>query len=86
MRDGTRITPSGTIPTLTPDRITETNVFDPYWTGGPVGVKTTFVEAEGLTTVRVTIACSAAPARDQVLASGMGAGMAGAFDPLQSII
>jgi len=86
MRDGTRITLRGTIQTLTADRITATEVFDPDWTGGPAGVETTFVEAKGRTTARVTITYSTAPARDQVMASGMGAGMAGAYDLLQAML
>jgi uncharacterized protein YndB with AHSA1/START domain len=83
MQDGTRITLSGTIQTLTPDRITAVEVFDPDWTGGPATVETTFSEAAGRTTVQVTVTYTTAPARDQVLASGMGEGMAGSYDLLE---
>ena len=86
MRDGTQISLGGTIQTLTPDRITAIEAFDPDWTGGPAEVETTFGEAEGRTTVRVTITYSTARARDQVLASGMGEGMAGAYDLLQAML
>jgi uncharacterized protein YndB with AHSA1/START domain len=86
MQDGTRITLSGTIQSITPDRITATEVFDPDWTGGPATVETTFTEAAGRTTVQVTITYTTAPARDQVLASGMGEGMAGSYDLLDALL
>ena len=86
MRDGTRITLSGTFHQLTDDHVTHTEVFDPDWTGGPATVETTFRETSGRTTVTVTITYSTVPARDQVLASGMGEGMAGAYDLLQSML
>jgi uncharacterized protein YndB with AHSA1/START domain len=86
MQDGTRITLSGTIQTLTPDRITAVEVFDPDWTGGPATVETIFSETAGRTTVQVTVTYTTAPARDQVLASGMGEGMAGSYDLLEILI
>ena len=86
MADGTRITLTGTIQTITPDRITATEVFDPDWTGGPATVETTFTEAAGRTAVQVTVTYSTAPARDQVLASGMGEGMAGSYDLLDRLL
>ncbi len=86
MQDGTRITLSGTIQTLTPDRITAVEVFDPDWTGGPATVETTFTETAGRTIVQVTITYTTAPARDQVLASGMGEGMAGSYDLLDALL
>ncbi len=86
MRDGTRITLSGRITTLTPDRITHTEVFDPDWTGGPTDVSTSFAEADGRTTVTVQITYSSTPSRDQVFASGMGEGMAGGYDLLEAAL
>ncbi|TAG10510.1 MAG: ATPase, partial [Rhodobacterales bacterium] len=72
--------------TLTPDHITAVEVFDPDWTGGPATVETTFTETAGRTRVQVTITYSAAPARDQVLASGMGEGMAGSYALLEALL
>jgi len=86
MRDGTRITLTGTITRLDPDRIAHTEVFDPDWTGGPTDVVTTFHESGGRTVVTVTITYSAPPARDQVFASGMGEGMAGSYDLLDALL
>jgi uncharacterized protein YndB with AHSA1/START domain len=86
LQDGSRISLTGTIHTLTSDRITATEVFDPDWTGGPAQVETTFTEAAGRTTVQVTITYTTAPARDQVLASGMGEGMAGSYDLLDGVL
>ncbi len=86
MADGTRITLSGMIQSITPDRIMAIEVFDPDWTGGPASVETTFTETAGRTNVQVTITYTTAPARDQVLASGMGEGMAGSYDLLESLL
>ncbi len=86
MQDGTRIALTGTILTLTDSSITHTEVFDPDWTGGPTTVVTTFTEQAGRTTVRVDITYAATPARDQVLASGMGEGMAGSYDLLEGLL
>jgi uncharacterized protein YndB with AHSA1/START domain len=86
MQDGTRINLSGRITSIDADSIRHTEIFDPDWTGGPTDVVTRFTEADGRTTVTVEITYSATPARDQVLASGMGEGMAGSYDLLDDIL
>lgn len=86
MQDGSRIALSGTFHSVTPDRIAQTEVFDPDWTGGPTEVVTTFTETGGRTTVRVEITYSATPARDAVQASGMGEGMAGSYAALEAML
>jgi uncharacterized protein YndB with AHSA1/START domain len=84
MQDGSRITLTGQIDQIDADRISHTELFEPDWTGGPATVVTTFAETAGRTTVEVRITYSATPARDQVLASGMGEGMAGSYDRLET--
>jgi uncharacterized protein YndB with AHSA1/START domain len=86
MQDGSRITLAGTIRSISPDQIATTEVFDPDWTGGPAEVLTSFSEAKGQTTVRVEITYSATPARDTVLGSGMGEGMAGSYALLEVLL
>jgi uncharacterized protein YndB with AHSA1/START domain len=86
MQDGTKIALSGQIASIDADCIRHTEVFDPDWTGGPTEVLTRFTEGDGRTTVTVEITYSATPARDQVLASGMGEGMAGSYTLLDGVL
>ena len=86
MPDGTRITLTGQIRSVSPDCIIHTEVFDPDWTGGPTEVVTRFSETQGRTIVTVQITYSATPARDKVFASGMGEGMAAGFDLLDAFL
>jgi uncharacterized protein YndB with AHSA1/START domain len=65
-----------------PGRIVHTEIFDEDWTGGETVVTTVFDEADGRTTLSMTVRYSSAAARDGALATGMISGMSTTYDRL----
>lgn len=69
------------------DMIIHHETFDPDWTDGAARVKTEFTDlGDGRTELRLTATYSSPAARERVLQSGMGAGLAAAYDRLDAIL
>jgi uncharacterized protein YndB with AHSA1/START domain len=86
-RDGMKMSMGGVYQEIAaPDRIVATEVFDdPWYPGGAVG-STTFVEANGKTTVTMAVKYANKDARDAVLKTPMESGVAAGFDKLAEIL
>lgn len=69
-----------------PERIVHTEVFDEDWTGGKSVVTTTLQEANGRTTLSMTVRYASAAAREAALKTGMVDGMSGTYDRLADLI
>jgi uncharacterized protein YndB with AHSA1/START domain len=69
-----------------PERIVHTEIFDQDWTGGETLVTSTFTEANGRTTLTMTVAYASAAARAGALQTGMVGGMSDTYDRLQDLI
>lgn len=84
---GHRMGLTGTFVTIDrPDHIVHTEIFDEDWTGGETRVHTTFEEANGTTTVSMTILYRSEQARDAVLDTPMKDGVATNFDQLEALL
>lgn len=69
-----------------PERIVHTEVFDDDWTGGESLVTTTLQEADGRTTVSMTVRYASAAAREGALKTGMVDGMSATYDRLAELL
>ncbi|MGH9775635.1 MAG: SRPBCC family protein [Candidatus Acidiferrales bacterium] len=69
-----------------PDRLVWTEFFDEDWTGGETLVTTVFTEHAGKTTIMMTVLYSSRAARDAVLKTPMGEGMAQSYDRLSGLL
>lgn len=69
-----------------PERIVHTEIFDEDWTGGESVVTTTLREANGRTTLAVTVRYASTAAREGALKTGMVDGMSGTYDRLADLI
>jgi len=69
-----------------PERVVATERFEPSWYEGENVNTTTFLEADGKTTVTLRIQCGSKQVRDAMLKSGMERGVAFSFDQLESIL
>lgn len=69
-----------------PERVVATERFEPSWYQGENVNTTTFVEAEGKTTVTLRIECGSKEIRDAMLKSGMERGVAFSYDQLEKIL
>lgn len=78
---------SGTfIDVVPPERTVHSENFDEDWAGDPTRVTTVFAEAEGRTTVTMTIAFTSKEARDGARATGMTDGMEAGYARLDAIL
>jgi uncharacterized protein YndB with AHSA1/START domain len=71
---------------MRPEFITATELFDEDWTGGETLVTTRFEEAEGSTTVTVSVVYASREARDGALATGMTDGMEASYRLLDKVL
>jgi uncharacterized protein YndB with AHSA1/START domain len=69
-----------------PERIVHTEIFDEDWTGGESVVTTTLREANGRTTLSVTVRYASAAAREAALKTGMVDGMSSTYDRLAEVL
>ncbi len=69
-----------------PERIVHTEIFDEDWTGGESVVTTTLREANGRTTLSVTVRYASTAAREGALKTGMVDGMSATYDRLADLI
>jgi len=69
-----------------PARIVHTELFDDDWTQGETVVTSRLTEADGRTTLAITVLYSSMQARDGARRSGMERGMAVGFDRLAAIL
>jgi len=71
---------------VAPARVVATERFEPAWYPGENINTTTFVEADGMTTVTLSIECASREVRDEMLKSGMERGVAYSYDQLERIL
>jgi len=71
---------------MPPSRIVHVEVFDQDWTGGETRVTTELTEADGVTTMTMTVAYSSMAARDGALSSGMTTGMEMSYARLDDLL
>ena len=71
---------------VAPERIVHTEKFDVAWYPGEAEITTLFAEADGRTTVTLTIAYESTQARDIALNSGMKDGIAASYDRLAALV
>lgn len=69
-----------------PERIVATEKFDTCWYPGEGLNTTTFTEADGKTTLTLTMLYESREARDGVLTSGMESGMIAGYDRLDTLL
>jgi uncharacterized protein YndB with AHSA1/START domain len=69
-----------------PERIVHNEIFDEDWTGGETLVTTVFTETDGQTVMRQTILYVSRGARDMVLRSPMGDGVAQGYNRLDHVL
>jgi len=69
-----------------PERVVATERFEPSWYQGENLNTTTFIEADGMTTVKLRILCASKEIRDGMLESGMERGVAYSYDRLEQIL
>jgi uncharacterized protein YndB with AHSA1/START domain len=69
-----------------PERIVHTEIFDEDWTGGEALVTTILTEANGRTTLSMTVRYSSAAAREGAIRTGMVDGMSGTYDRLAELL
>ena len=69
-----------------PAKVVHTERFDDAWYPGECVVTTVFEEAQGRTTVTMTMLFESREARDGVLKSGMESGVAVSYDRLAEIL
>ncbi|HSY13593.1 MAG TPA: SRPBCC family protein [Verrucomicrobiae bacterium] len=71
---------------VAPERVVATERFEPAWYKGENINTTTFVEADGMTTVTLKIECASRQVRDEMLKSGMDRGVAYSYDQLEKML
>jgi len=69
-----------------PKRIVHTEIFDQDWAGGEAEVTTTLREANGRTTLSMTVRYASAAAREAALESGIVDGMSETYDTLAALL
>ena len=85
--DGVDMGMSGTIIEFSPyDRIVHTETFDADMSGGRTEVTSDFIEADGQTTLAMTIVYGSKEARDGAMASGMTGGMEMGYERLDALL
>jgi len=86
-KTGYRMGVSGVYKELSPpDRLVCTELFDDPWYPGESIVTVDFIEADGVTTLRMTILYATAEARDGVFSSPMASGVERSFDTLEKML
>ena len=84
---GTEMGMGGRFVEVTPPvRLVHVEIFDEDWTGGETQVTTDFDEADGVTTVTMTVRYASKAARDGALATGMTTGMSASFLQLEQLL
>jgi len=77
----------GTFTEVTPpSRIVHVEVFDEDWTGGETTVTTELAEADGVTTMTMTVRYSSEAAREAALTTGMTSGMEMSYARLDALL
>jgi uncharacterized protein YndB with AHSA1/START domain len=71
---------------VAPERVVATERFEPAWYKGENINTTTFVEADGMTTVTLKVECASRQVRDEMLKSGMDRGVAYSYDQLEKML
>lgn len=71
---------------VAPERLDSTEVFDEPWYEGEATSSMQLEEAEGRTTLTVTVRYASQDIRDAVLRSPMAEGMASGFDSLEALL
>jgi uncharacterized protein YndB with AHSA1/START domain len=85
--DGSEMSSQGVFREIVPpERVVATERFEPSWYPGENVNTTTFVEADGKTTVTLKIECASKEVRDVMLHSGMDRGVAYSYDRLETIL
>lgn len=85
--DGRTMKMSGTyLEVSPPDRTVHREQFDEDWAGAPTTVTTAFSEADGVTTVTMTISFESRDAREAARATGMTAGMEDGYARLDKLL
>jgi uncharacterized protein YndB with AHSA1/START domain len=69
-----------------PARLVATEIFDDSWYPGEALDTTTFVEAGGITSIRITVRYESQEARDTARRSGMEHGMAAGYNRLEELL
>lgn len=69
-----------------PSRIVHVEVFDEDWTGGETTVTTELAEADGVTTMTMTVRYSSEAAREAALTTGMTSGMEMSYARLDALL
>jgi uncharacterized protein YndB with AHSA1/START domain len=69
-----------------PERVVATERFEDPWYPGEAVATTTFVEADGRTTMTMSIQYDSKETRDMVVKTGMEGGVAYSFDQLEQIL
>ena len=87
MQDGTTMGMGGIYHEIeSPERIVATQLFDQDWTGGEAIGTLVLIERDGKTALTNTVRYSSREARDAVLSTGMGDGMAAGYDKLDTLL
>lgn len=69
-----------------PDQLVCTELFDDAWYPGESLVTVAFIEADGITTLRMTMRYETAEARDGVFDSPMASGVERSFEALEALL
>jgi uncharacterized protein YndB with AHSA1/START domain len=69
-----------------PERLVCTELFDNPWYPGDAVVTTEFVEAQGITTLTMTVRYASPVARDSAFQSGMAQGVGESYDQLAALL
>ena len=85
--DGRDLKMTGTfVEVVPPERTVHIENFDEDWAGAPTEVTTLFTEADGVTTVTMTIRFESQDARDAARATGMTDGMETGYARLDALL
>jgi uncharacterized protein YndB with AHSA1/START domain len=85
--NGKEIGMGGTFVEVTPpSRIVHVEIFDEDWTGGETRVTTDLAEADGVTTMTMTVRYSSEAAREAALRTGMTSGMEMSYARLDGLL
>jgi uncharacterized protein YndB with AHSA1/START domain len=85
--DGRTIGLGGTFQAVeAPTLLVASEIFDEDWTGGGTVNTQTFEAVPGGTLLTITVLCTSAEARDNMLQSGMETGIAASYDRLDAML
>jgi uncharacterized protein YndB with AHSA1/START domain len=85
--DGPEMTMHGVYREIVPpERIVQTELFEPSWYEGEAINTTTFVEQDGKTKMTITVLYNSKETRDAVLKTGMAHGASASYDRLAELL